>query len=638
MTDIESSRILPVIKKISFDTSEDNIDEELYSPCLKWAERYDRGVGFFTSGWLEYNLVGMSDFASRGGKIRLIASPIISEKDYNALLQSVDVDSSKYEVFNNALEQNVDALAEEMKKDLFNAFAWMIHDGIIDIRFAIPTEKLEDGDFHDKFGIFYCGDDALSFSGSMNDSKKGFINYENIKVFMTWAGTGAYVSLDIDRFNKIWNKKDHNLSIYNLPEGVKDKIFRLRTDERPYKTSPKPENKWKHQDEAVEVFMREEHGILAMATGTGKTRTAIKIMNRLFDEGKILRVVICMAGNDLLEQWAIQMRDCFEDKPVYRQYSTYKELNQFSYALDDAILLISSDADNLSQLLTSMELWENCYNDTLFIFDEVHGMGSFTRIANLTGRIQVYKYRLGLSATPEREYDDAGNTFIENEIGPIIYTFGLEDAIKKGILCEFNYFPLPYNLTDEEREKKKKIIGAYNYRKKLGEPVSEKDLYMQLSAVNKTAEMKLDVFKDFLNANQSILKNCIIFVETKEYGARVQEILLEYIDKYHTYYDDDAKINLENFAQGNLDCLLTCKKVSEGIDISRVTNIVLFSSDRSKLVTTQRIGRALRIDNTNPQKVANVIDFIIETDSQDENNADADRCEWLTNLSKVRHE
>ena len=67
------------------------------------------------------------------------------------------------------------------------------------------------------------------------------------------------------------------------------------------------------------------------------------------------------------------------------------------------------------------------------------------------------------------------------EIGDIIFTFSLEDAIKKGILCEFEYIPLPYILTDEERAKKKKIIAAFNAKKEAGESVDEKDMFTQLA-------------------------------------------------------------------------------------------------------------------------------------------------------------
>ena len=125
-------------------------------------------------------------------------------------------------------------------------------------------------------------------------------------------------------------------------------------------------------------------------------------------------------------------------------------------------------------------------------------------------------------------------------------------------------------------------------------------------------------------------------MQTKEFGLKLQEVLIKHTDKYHTYYANDEKYNLENFAEGKIDCLLTCKKVSEGIDISRVTNVILFASDRSKLVTTQRIGRTLRLDRTNPHKVANVIDFIVEDTEENDYNADQEREEWLKALSEIR--
>lgn len=628
--------ILPKIR-ISLNTSEDDLATELYSPCLRWAEQYDRGVGYFTTGWLSHNLYGLSDFAIRGGKIRLITSPIISNSDFDAILAAQN-DAESFELLQKAISENVDALAKEMEKDLFNTFAWLIHDGIIEIKFAVPKMKLDDGIFHDKFGIFYRGTDALSFSGSINDSAHGFSNYESIKVFKTWAGTGEYVEADIARFERLWNKRDKNLRIFTAPEGIKEKIFQLRTASRPYKVKTVKTNKWAHQDIAVEKFIDAGNGVLAMATGTGKTVTAIKIIKKLFEHGLIKRVVISMAGNDLLDQWAKQMRATFNDKPVYTQYGTNKELGKFVMHPDNAIMLLSSDANNLSKLLGMLErLPGNYHDDTLFIFDEVHGVGSNTRVENLSGKLSPYKYRLGLSATPEREYDEEGNAFIEEEVGPVIYSFGLKEAIEKGILCPFDYVPLSYELTDAERKKKKSIIASFNSRRKNGETVSENDLYTQLSLVNKTAEMKLHEFKSLIAIHPELLKKCIVFVQTREYGEKVQNILLEHTDKYHTYYADDEKSNLEAFAAGDLDCLLTCKKVSEGIDISRVANIILFSSDRSKLVTTQRIGRALRLDPQVPDKVATVVDFILEPNGEEtDENADSLRKEWLSELAKIR--
>lgn len=622
--------------KVCLDTSEDNLIDELYTPCLKWAERFDRGVGYFTTGWLTYNVAGLSDFASRGGKIRLITSPILSTEDTDAIIGAENQDGSAFLRLEAALLENVEILKQEMEADIINAFSWMLYDGIIDMRFAIPCEKLEEGDFHDKFGIFYKGNDALSFSGSINDSKHGFQNYESIKVFKTWAGTQEYVDADTARFEKIWNRKDHNLKIFTIPQAVKNKIFELRSPDRPY-SLPAGSSKWVHQDIAVKTFLEKEHGILAMATGTGKTVTAMKIINKLFDSGEIRRVVITMYGNDLLDQWAIQIRENYKNKQINYHYASQKMMKDFVMHPDDSILILSRDSRNLSKLLDLFDRLPGDYrNDTLFVFDEVHGAGSNTFVENLSGRLSPYRYRLGLSATPEREYDEAGNDFLLNEIGEVIFEFTLQDAIQKGILCEFNYISLPYVLTEEEKLKKRKIIAAFNAKKESGEPVDEKDMFTQLALVNKTAVNKLEEFESLISQRPELLQKCIIFVQTMEYGAKLQKILVRYSDKYHTYYADDEKINLENFAAGKIDCLLTCKKVSEGIDISSVTNIILFSSDRSRLVTTQRIGRALRLDKNNPEKKATVVDFVIEDSEENDNNADAARAEWLTELSQTR--
>ena len=616
--------------KVCLDTSEDNLIDELYTPCLKWAERFDRGVGYFTTGWLTYNVAGLSDFASRGGKMRLITSPILSTEDTDAIIGAENQDGSAFLRLEAALLENVEILKQEMEADIINTFSWMLYDGIIDMRFAIPCEKLEEGDFHDKFGIFFKGNDALSFSGSINDSKHGFQNYESIKVFKTWAGTQEYVDADTARFEKIWNRKDRNLKMFTIPQAVKNKIFELRSPDRPY-SLPAGSSKWVHQDIAVKAFLEKEHGILAMATGTGKTVTAMKIINKLFDSGEIRRVVITMYGNDLLDQWAIQIRENYKNKQINYHYASQKMMKDFVMHPDDSILILSRDARNLSKLLDLFDRLPGDYrNDTLFVFDEVHGAGSNTFVENLSGRLSPYRYRLGLSATPEREYDEAGNDFLLNEIGEVIFEFTLQDAIQKGILCEFNYIPLPYVLSDEEKLKKRKIIAAFNAKKESGEPVDEKDMFTQLALVNKTAVNKLEEFESLISQRPELLQKCIIFVQTMEYGAKLQEILVRYSDKYHTYYADDEKINLENFAAGKIDCLLTCKKVSEGIDISSVTNIILFSSDRSRLVTTQRIGRALRLDKNNPEKKATVVDFVIEDSEENDNNADVDRAEWLT--------
>ena len=584
--------------------------------------------------------VGMSDFASRGGKMRLIASPIISNKDHDAIV-SARTANEKYKYFARAMDESVDALSREMKKDLLNAFAWMVFDGIIDMKFAVPKNNLSDGNFHDKFGVFFNGQECISFSGSQNDSIQGFSNYESIKVFCSWIdGVKEFAYSDKSRFEKLWDNRDANLGIYSIEESVRKKIFTLRTEDRPYKKT-QSKNKWAHQDDAIDAFLEKKNGILAMATGTGKTVTAIRIIQKLFLDAAIERVIITMYGNDLLDQWDKEINKWILDKTRHKHYGDNKGMQRFLLVPDDAILLVSREGEQLANLLKKLEASvKTAHQKTLLIFDEVHGAGSNSIVQSLSGKIMQYKYRLGLSATPEREYDEVGNDFIETEIGPVIYEFSLENAIKKGILCEFNYHPLDYELSDEEKQKKSKIIGAYNLKKKNKEPYDVSDMYRELSLINKKAQDKLVKFEDFIKNNIRMLERSIIFVQDKSFGLSVQDIVFKYKDKFHTYYADDESENLQKFADGEIDCLITCKKVSEGIDISSVTNIILFASDRSRLVTTQRIGRALRLDKNNPNKRANVVDFIIEKPESDnpEETADEARKNWLQYLSTIRRE
>lgn len=114
---------------------------------------------------------------------------------------------------------------------------------------------------------------------------------------------------------------------------------------------PAGSSKWVHQDIAVKTFLEKEHGILAMATGTGKTVTAMKIINKLFDSGEIRRVVITMYGNDLLDQWAIQIRENYKNKQINYHYASQKMMKDFVMHPDDSILILSRDARNLSKLL-----------------------------------------------------------------------------------------------------------------------------------------------------------------------------------------------------------------------------------------------------------------------------------------------
>lgn len=396
---------------------------------------------------------------------------------------------------------------------------------------------------------------------------------------------------------------------------------------------------WTHQEEAMKIFLTKKNGILEMATGTGKTYTAIQIMKKLLEDDKIKRIIVITYGNDLLQQWYHELLIGFCNVKIFRFFDRYKEWSKFILEDDKSILILSREANRIAECLMMLEKHdgsESAQQGTLLLFDEVHGFGASSFAKNLKGSIQKYTYRLGLSATPERDYDETGNDFIKTEIGDIIYHFGLEDAIEKGILCSFSYLPIYYSLTDEERDKKRKVIAAYEVKRKRGIPFNENDLYRDLAKVNKTACQKIPLFEELIIKRPDLLDHCIMFVENREYGLELQKMLVNHMCRYHTYYSEDTKNNLNKFSKGQIDCLITCKKISEGIDIKLAKNIILFSSDKGQIVTVQRIGRSLRKNPEEPDKEACVVDFIYNGSSNEDITTDKKRMEWLNSLAKVR--
>jgi hypothetical protein len=70
----------------ALDTSGADLSRDFFYPALSKAIRYDRAVGYFSSGWLRANARGMLRFANNGGKGRWVTSPILAEEDWAALL------------------------------------------------------------------------------------------------------------------------------------------------------------------------------------------------------------------------------------------------------------------------------------------------------------------------------------------------------------------------------------------------------------------------------------------------------------------------------------------------------------------------------------------------------------------------
>lgn len=647
-----------------YRSNDGSIVENFYIPCLEKSTVYKRAVGFFSSTSMAVAAEGLTSLIKAGGQMQLVASPKLSDEDIEAITQGI---KQREEIVAEVTKKELEQKFNNVVKHRLACLAWLLSQKLLDIKLAVPKNLRQKGIYHEKLGIFKDNQgNIVTFMGSANESSTAFIgNFECIDVYCSWhIGVKDRALRKWNNFNKLWNNETNNLDVINFPEAAKRSLLNLCPDKKPerelfftneYDYKPKLvsekkqhkyqaddnsvseiNNRWRHQVEAKQAFLKYRCGILEMATGTGKTRTAISILQHLVNSKDINTIIITTIGTDLLDQWVEQLYEVASNlNPEFRilkHYKNYHKKDEYELDPEFSILVISSKSlRNVLRTLTYP-----IRKSLLIIYDEVHSFGSPQMIEDLTGLSDGISYRLGLSATPEREYDLEGTTFIEEHIGSVIYQFGIEEAIRRGILCEFDYYPVEYEPSDEDRRKVQKLYSNQQAKKKTGNPMSKKDFWTALARVHKVSVAKLPCFEQFIVNNLDILDKCILFVEERSYGEQVIEIIHRYIHDFHTYYAEDNKQNLIDFSQGKISCLVTCHKISQGIDIKSLRSVILFSSSKAKLETVQRIGRCLRKDPNNPQKKAIVVDLVRNQDeNKTELNSDQVRNKWLTHLSTI---
>ena len=382
-----------------------------------------------------------------------------------------------------------------------------------------------------------------------------------------------------------------------------------------------------------------------MATGTGKTRTAFKIIDKLLNQEKINKIIIQMKGTELIDQWEKELfnwklnRD--ENIRILKQNEESKDQDRFlaSFKINKIDIIFVSQfflADLLQKLKN-----ENL-SKTLIIHDEIHNLPTDNMLSEIKGLHKDIEYKLGLSATVKDSYDADRDNKLYEEIGEIIFRFGTEDAIKKGILVEFDVDFIEYELTESERKEKQKWINWRHKQiqlKQKSQQEIEKIFRREVSKVNKLAINKISLLDNYVKDKLDVLEKCFIFAQEHQYGDKILAKLIKYIPEIKTHYNEHAdKQNLEEFASGNLKCIINCKKLNEGINMKNLSNIILVSSE-SKRQLIQRLGRVLRIDEENqPDKRAFVIDFIENKQLENMDGADYNRYTYLKELSKIKRE
>jgi len=605
--------------KIFYNTSSDDIVEDFFCPCLTNSIEYKRGVGYFTSGWLSQNSKGLARFIQNGGKAKYIISPIIDEEDLEYLQGKFD---SK--VIDRNIINNLENLEKELEENTKNLLGWLVYDGLMEFRFAIPRKNLYGGDFHDKFGIFIDKENNLvAFNGSMNETLKGFLNSESINVFCSWKDETSKDMCNIlnTRFDTLWLNQDENIFVYKTNDVIKNRLIKLRKKERPYKLPTKKlfKSKIKLRDYQLKAYKNWKSngnsGILSMATGSGKTITAFNIMQNIILKENI-PIVVVVPYQHLVTQWfkeakmfRIEFIECFNNSNIWFE-KALRGMKNNSYFITTNKTFTS---EKFQYILNNLQKF-------FLVVDEVHNFGSYNTRKFFPDNA---KYKLGLTATPNRYFDEEGTNFLLDYFGGIVFEFTLEDAINRGFLTPYKYYPVIVYLTEEEE---KEYIEISKKIAKISTQEENDDLLKALlikrNKIIKKAVNKIDKLKNLIKENNLIDTKYNLFYcdsgEINDDKKMVDEVygLLKYmglnVQKF-TSIDTASKEERENllksFEEGIVEGLVAIKCLDEGVDVPAVKRAFLLSSSRNPKEFIQRRGRVLRKHPS--KKFSEIFDFIV---------------------------
>ncbi len=632
--------------KPSYETTEskDQLLENFYIPVLQEAKKYYRIAGFFSSSALVIASKGIEGLIHNGGKMYLLVSPELSEEDFETIKEHGCIPAESH-VFDN-FELG------DMPNEHIQALAWLLDIGKLEIKIVIG-KRTRSSLFHQKIGIIYDNEgNIISFSGSINETAQAWLNnIEEFKVFRSWEpGQIDYLQSDLKKFISYWkNEKTDIAEVYDIPEAIKARIVAKKPRDvfdlnimRRYKKDEKiKDNKlslFPHQQRAVNKWIENEYSLLMeMATGTGKTRTAIGcILEKLKAKEKLI-IIVATPQNTLSRQWKadfeklqIQM-----DRTLIADGSNSKWKKQLEILLMDisdnkyrtAIVFTTHATASDTKFINIVE--KNKYDTKiLFVCDEVHAIGSQKQKNAL---LDIYEYRIGLSATPERMYDQGGTNVIRDYFGNASFEFTIADALNtinpltgRPFLNRFKYYPIFVELNAAENRKYMKLSQQIYIIKNQEDPDEEElqRLYDRRANIAKNAKNKLGKLDELLDKmHPQNIRDTIMFLSDKQ----IQEAFLimskkgikrskiteaESASKVVNLEGDTERQNIiSQFVKNQIQILVGIKCLDEGIDIPNARIAILLSNSTNPREYVQRVGRVIRQAPNKPESI--IYDFIV---------------------------
>lgn len=608
-----------------------DFDKDFMVPCYSESKNLYRGSGYFSLQSLILSFEGLLKFIENDGHIDLVCSPELSETDVALIAAGEKLHDEN--AIKDVLEIiNADNSFSEEELSKLDVICNMIADGRLCIKIAFMPE----GMYHEKYGIFTDEDgNSVHFIGSANETVSAKVrNFESFTVHTSWTdiAQNSFINQELNLFNDVWNNRIENLTVIPFDIALQQQLFKkykvsstlsIAVESYLSKFNKGQKRLYDYQKKAIQEFIQNNYvHFYEMATGTGKTFTAIRTIRAL--EKRIndpLFVIICVPQIDLQVQWKRALEeDGYDGINLFGGVSQNTEMEIsdaiINHSLGDKTICVSTYDTFFSKVYKQIGTIENVF----LIVDEAHNLTP-KQIDNLPKSI---RHRLGLSATIQRFSEHETNKildFFSPEPGkhkPFYY--GLEDAINNKFLSHYNYYPIKVRLNEEEFERyqKKTLAIATEMNKKEEERDMDalNKLRTERSLIVKKAANKLERLREMTQEDYSFVNSVVYCGQGKDHEEPiidgVTKVLYNAGLSVHTFTsktEDRPKV-LEEFEKGYFDTLVAIKCFDEGVDVPKLDKIYIMASDTALRQTVQRRGRVLRKCKETGKTIAHIFDMI----------------------------
>lgn len=643
--------------KTEYRTGKSNVIQDFYIPVLSKATNYKRAVGYFSSTALIQIAKGIAELVANGGRISLIASPQLSEEDILAIQKGYE---NRDKIITDALMRSFEEPTTYFESERLNLLATLIAEGRLDIKIAFTEEGNQLGIYHEKMGLLYdTEDNVIAFSGSINETGNAFVsNYEVMDVFCSWQSEfERKKTMEKElAFHMLWTNADSKVAIIDFPEVAIQKLMTYKREtidrEIDYKEAevcaskivdgnpknvfrvPEDVQLFEYQKQAIDKW--EEmgfQGIFDMATGAGKTFTALGALARLSEKLKDrVGVFILCPYQHLVEQWVEDIKR-FNVKPLIC-CSKYDWKKKFKLLINDFKLGVVKNfciimVNGSYSIPYVQDMLKPIKGNLCLVVDEAHNFGS---IKLRKCMLPNFKYRLALSATLERHHDEEGTNSLLEYFKEKCIVFTLEDAIKQGFLTPYYYHPIVVNLEPDELneyiEITEKVINILKKNPDEELPKSAEMLLIKRARIVAGARNKLGILEELITKyknDNNILVYCgatKVFEDReddfdeddKRQIERVVDILGNKlgmrVSMFTAKEDPHERERIKNsFAEGHLlQALVAIKCLDEGVNIPGIRTAFIMASSTNPKEYVQRRGRVLR--KAKGKDYAVIYDFI----------------------------